>query len=1106
MNCRIILLAAFTAALCSVACNLEIPSIPTADSQGAAEAGAGSGGPQDGSGSATDGAVTGDSGAEASGAADAAPGSDVAAAADADAGPQDIQVDPATATADIGAAGGTLNLPSGAQLTIPPGALAGNVQISIGAVVPPSAEQLKGSKAVGAALVLEPEGQQFLLPIEVRLPLDSKIAGSVDWGGAKLLIAPKGSSAFVTLDSTFSQDAKGAFVTAQITHFSWVVPAMPPPGAVFITTKTLAAGTVGVGWGPAQFTATGGQPPYAWSAPAGGLPPGFELSPTGALSGMPTTAGSFAFSVRATDAAGTLVEKAFSLVIAAPKPTVTWLQPPQVPQGSPETTVTVTGTNFVQGSVAYWNTAATPLPTVFVAADKLQVTLAASLLLSPGKALVFVKNPDGTQANGYNFDVTYVAQNPLPKLTKVTPASLAVGGADTQISVLGSGFVKASIVNIGTQGLATQYVSGGELMAVVPASYLQAVGSLQIQVFNPAPGGGYSTIQSVPVQGSGGAETTPDASDADAGGGSAQATFVVTAPGNPVPYLVPQAFGAGQIPTATTDQKLTFEGHNFIAATQIRFDGKPLTTTVATSTLTATVPAALLAGPGVHSIDAFNPGPGGGASNVLTLTVIQSVPQPAIAALDPPEVRTGSSDAWVIVKGTGFLPWSTVTVAGKAHPYVTYKNDKEIVVMILAASLKTTATLPIVVTNPDTPAKVSVTADFKVVNTGNGLPFLNTLSPVSAAKGASSVKITGTGGAMLAGARVWIDGVPRQTLTTAATSFTQTLFSSDVNTAGTFQVSIQNPPPGGGFAIPKTFTVTGSNPAPIVTALAPTSVGAGTGNLTLKLTMTGWVSKTVVQFTVAGKTWPLPCATATSTYCDVTIPAALLAVPGAASVKVVNPPTGGGSSAALTFTVELGLPTPQVFGVGPALLKLGVSGQKLTINGNGFVPQTVVTETTTGTVLPFQAMTSEGGTLFYLDVAVPDALVANAGTLQIQVSNPATGAPAKGGGTTKLWAVQVKPQPIVTSFSPASTKAGVVVNALKILGNYLNVSPSIQVIFTIEGVGEGNTFYASGKPISATELEVNVPVGVTAKAGVVKVVVQPEGFLASPVANWTVVP
>jgi hypothetical protein len=65
------------------------------------------------------------------------------------------------------------------------------------------------------------------------------------------------------------------------------------------TTSSLVAGKVGVQYS-AQLTAVGGVTPYVWSL-TGTLPPGLSLSPSGAISGTPTSTGIFPFTVQIVD-------------------------------------------------------------------------------------------------------------------------------------------------------------------------------------------------------------------------------------------------------------------------------------------------------------------------------------------------------------------------------------------------------------------------------------------------------------------------------------------------------------------------------------------------------------------------------------------------------------------------------------------------------------------------------------------------------------------------------------------------------------------------------------------------------------------------------------
>jgi outer membrane autotransporter protein len=99
-----------------------------------------------------------------------------------------------------------------------------------------------------------------------------------------------------------------------------------------LTPAALPAGTGGVAYSQA-LTASGGIAPYSYVVSAGSLPAGLSLTAAGLLSGTPTVAGSFAFSVTATDSttgvAGTAVHN-YTLVLAAPAIAIS---PATVPNG-----------------------------------------------------------------------------------------------------------------------------------------------------------------------------------------------------------------------------------------------------------------------------------------------------------------------------------------------------------------------------------------------------------------------------------------------------------------------------------------------------------------------------------------------------------------------------------------------------------------------------------------------------------------------------------------------------------------------------------------------------------------------------------------------------
>lgn len=90
----------------------------------------------------------------------------------------------------------------------------------------------------------------------------------------------------------------------------------PPPVLAIVSDGALPGGGVGVSYAHA-FSASGGATPYSWSLQSGALPDGLSLSAAGVLTGTPTTAGTFNFTVRVTDKVNATATQAFAIVITA---------------------------------------------------------------------------------------------------------------------------------------------------------------------------------------------------------------------------------------------------------------------------------------------------------------------------------------------------------------------------------------------------------------------------------------------------------------------------------------------------------------------------------------------------------------------------------------------------------------------------------------------------------------------------------------------------------------------------------------------------------------------------------------------------------------------
>ncbi|QHJ05853.1 T9SS type A sorting domain-containing protein [Hymenobacter busanensis] len=117
---------------------------------------------------------------------------------------------------------------------------------------------------------------------------------------------------------------------------------------------------------------------------------------------------------------------------------------------------------------------------------------------------------------------------------------------------------------------------------------------------------------------------------------------------------------------------------------------------------------------------------------------------------------------------------------------------------------------------------------------------------------------------------------------------------------GTYYVVAVSNFPGCGAVTSNEAVISVNNPAPTLTAQSVNTAVAGSAGFTLNLTGTGFINGvSVANF---GGT-ALATTASSGTQIAATVPASLLTTPGSYNVTVTNPAPGGGTSAALTFTV-----------------------------------------------------------------------------------------------------------------------------------------------------------------------------------------------------------
>jgi hypothetical protein len=248
-----------------------------------------------------------------------------------------------------------------------------------------------------------------------------------------------------------------------------------------------------------------------------------------------------------------------------PLPAIASISPTSFTADAGPAMVTITGSGFMSSSTAEWNQSSRP--TTYVSSTQLQVALTAADVASGGTGQITVLNP--APGGGVSSGVALTIDNPLPAISKVTPASALAGSSDTLLDVSGSGFFPSTVIAWNGTALATTFVSATELQATLPAADLTGSSARQITAQNPAP----------------------------AGGPSAAATFNVSSPAPVITAISPRIVPPGAAAT------ITITGTGFESNSAVQWNGSARPTTVVSATsLQVGLSAADLQSPGTGAL------------------------------------------------------------------------------------------------------------------------------------------------------------------------------------------------------------------------------------------------------------------------------------------------------------------------------------------------------------------------------------------------------------------------------------------------------------------------------------------------------------------------
>jgi 6-phosphogluconolactonase len=94
---------------------------------------------------------------------------------------------------------------------------------------------------------------------------------------------------------------------------------------------------------------------------------------------------------------------------------------------------------------------------------------------------------------------TSSGSNPTPTITTISPSCTVPGGAAFTLTISGTNFVAASMVNFGGAAPATTFVNSTQLTAAIPAASIASTGTPAVTVTNPTPGGGSSNASTFTI-------------------------------------------------------------------------------------------------------------------------------------------------------------------------------------------------------------------------------------------------------------------------------------------------------------------------------------------------------------------------------------------------------------------------------------------------------------------------------------------------------------------------------------------------------------------------------------------------------------------------------
>ena len=682
--------------------------------------------------------------------------------------------------------------------------------------------------------------------------------------------------------------------------------------------------------------------------------------------------------------------------------------------------LTFSGSNFFAQpnvSIAFFNASAQPV-SIATTPTSFSPTALSVNFIAPQSGLYYaeVRNTiNGTTYSSGRVSFT-IAVPPAPMLSSVTLPNSAlrlVAGASGSITLGGSNFSTNALD--GSAGGATVQVNGQNGAWAVAS---RTASALTVQLPASLAAGTY-TLRVV---------------NADGQVSSASQDVIV---------VPPLAVSASTPETLIVEEAstVTMTGTFRSAATLVDAPNRTGTTTIGNTAISfgVTIPGANA--PTSYSITLSEPTTFG--QNPLVRTIPVRFPLPALTGITPNELDASTPEngvsTTITLAGTGFTTRTSLFAGTRdLSAFISARSQTSLTLTFPSGTFLTPEVLQLRAENPG--AQVSGTQTLTVKNIA---PVFTSVAPQTLVAGeGGNITITGSKFFTASVTQVFVgddaSAVQLSGANVTPTSITVSVPAARVPDIGTLRLRVRNVF-GTDVQLSEAQTVRIVHAQPTISAIAPALIPAFENSTTLTITGTKFAVGQSTMPVVPARlrvTWVknnvetaltlLPNPTATEL--RVSVPAALLAELGTASVRVQNTDaaeSNGGPSANSTVTVVP--PRPTLSSVAPASVLAGNVPVMLTVSGAKFIAsgiRIVLRNTQTGVSRNLTATTFLSNTS--LSGFIPSDMQLTAGNYTLEVVN-APDAQGLGGGisTTTLPLTILNPPPSITTLTPAPNPATV---------------------------------------------------------------------------------